>query len=182
MSMNRPARMLLPALVMIALGGALAACHKSESPVAQSGQNAPESTESAVSSDTSAPGGRLVLAVIAGRPSAAYIAWRNTGTAPVTITGVTIAGATSADMHETKGGAMLPLPKLTLAPGEEADFVPGGRHVMVYGLPASVKAGDSLTYALQLSDGSKLAGTLQVEAAGSAAGHDMGHDMSGMKM
>jgi len=168
---NRAALMLLAPL-------ALAACQKGQTP----DSSAARSTTQSEAAQASAPGGRLVLAVIAGHPSAAYIAWRNTGTAPATITGVQIAGASKAEMHETKEGAMLPLPDLTLAPGQEADFAPGGRHVMVYGLPASVKAGGKLAYTLLLADGRKLAGTLNVEEAGAPSNHDAGHDMAGMKM
>lgn len=170
MMKNRAALILLAPL-------ALAACQKGAMPAATS-QNDAETAQSTMAAKASAPGGRLVLAVIAGHPGAAYIAWRNTGTATATITGVEIAGASKAEMHETKGGAMLPLPTVALAPGEEANFAPGGRHVMVYGLPATVKAGGKLPYTLLLSDGSKLAGTLNVEEAGAASGHDM----SSMKM
>ena len=160
---------------------ALAACQKPQTPPADSQSSAVTAQSdagSAMEAQASAPGGRLVLPVIAGHPGAAYIAWRNTGTAPVTITGLEITGASKAEMHETKGGAMLPQPKLALAPGEEANFAPGGRHVMVYGLPAGAKAGDKLPYTLLLSDGSKLAGTLTVEEAGGGADSTMG----GMKM
>jgi copper(I)-binding protein len=162
---NRVALILLAPL-------ALAACQKTgpDSSATTSASEA-ETAQSTPQADA-APGGRLVLAVIAGRPSAAYIAWRNTGTAPVTITGVEIEGAQKAEMHETRGGAMVPLPKVALAPGEEAHFMPGGRHVMVFGLPVKVKVGDKLPYTLLLADGGKLAGTLSVEEAG--AGHDMG--------
>lgn len=181
MLMNRPAFFMLAPLALTMLAG----CHKEVAPTPETSQSTPDTAQTAVAQSTSAqssePAGRLVLAVIAGRPAAAYIAWRNTGTAPVTITGIEVASAKSADMHETKDGAMLPLPKLVLAPGEEANFAPGGRHVMVFGLPADVKAGDHLAYRLLLSDGSKLTGTLSVEAAG--ASHDMGaHDMSGHDM
>jgi copper(I)-binding protein len=171
MLMNRPALALLAPLALAALAG----CQKSAEPAAQSSQSAPETGASTEVVDSATPGGKLVLPVIAGHPAAAYIAWRNTGSAPVTITGIEIASAKSAELHETKGGAMLPLPKLTLKPGQDADFAPGGRHVMVFGLPTDVKAGDHLAYRLLLSDGTKVVGALSVETA-------MPHDMGGMKM
>lgn len=177
MVMNRPALLMLAPLALAALAG----CQKEAPPAPETNESAQTAVVDSSSAQSGEPGGRLVLPVIAGHPAAAYVAWRNTGTAPVTITGIEIASAKSAELHETKGGAMLPLPKLVLAPGEEANFAPGGRHVMVFGLPADVKAGDHLAYRLLLSDGAKLTGALSVETAG--ASHDMGgHDMGNMKM
>ncbi|MDE1917577.1 MAG: copper chaperone PCu(A)C [Sphingomonadales bacterium] len=159
---------------------ALAACQKGVQPPVSAdsgGQAAMAMSDSAMTGGamtgramtdaaTATPGGRLVLPIIAGHPAAAYIAWKNSGTAPVTITGITIDQAGKAEMHETKGGAMLPLSSLTLAPGEEANFAPGGRHVMVFDLSPGVKPGDSLNYVLILSDGTKDKGSFKVEKAG----------------
>jgi copper(I)-binding protein len=57
---------------------------------------------------------------------------------------VVISSAKSAEMHETKGTEMAPLPRLKLAPGDSTNFAPGGRHVMVFDLRKTVKAGDPL--------------------------------------
>ncbi|WP_206240308.1 copper chaperone PCu(A)C [Novosphingobium terrae] len=170
------ARFTLPLLAL----ASLAACHK--------GEEAPTSaavSESAAAptptAENTAPSGRLVLPVIPGRPAAAYVTWCNTGPAPVTITGVVISSAKTAEMHETKGTEMAPLPRLKLDPGDSTNFAPGGRHVMVFGLRKTVKAGDSIGFKLVLEDGRRLVGSLKVEAAGATpeAAHD---DMAGMKM
>lgn len=163
------------ALILIA-PLALAACQKDAQPAA----DAQSTAETEVSTDagsadqamsgmamaSTTPAGRLVLPVIAGHPAAAYIMWKNGGSAPVTITGIAIEGAKKAEMHQTKGGAMLPLASLTLKPGEEADFAPGGRHIMVFGLPATVKPGDTLAYTLTLSDGTSVKGQFMAEKPG----------------
>lgn len=175
------ARLTLPFLALVAL----AACGKSnEVPASTADDRAPDSAEvsSAAPAENAAPSGHLVLPIIAGRPAAAYVNWRNTGPAPVTITGVVISSAKTAEMHETRGTEMAPLPRLKLDPGDSTDFKPGGRHVMVFGLRKSVKAGDSIGFKLVLEDGRRLVGSLKVEAAGTA-GDGMDHgDMAGMKM
>ncbi|WP_157098647.1 copper chaperone PCu(A)C [Novosphingobium rosa] len=174
------ARFTLPLLAL----ASLAACHKGEEvPSSAAASESAVATPSAAASaaENAAPSGRLVLPVIPGHPAAAYFNWRNTGPAPVTITGIVLPSAKTAEMHETKGTAMAPLPRLKLDPGDSADFAPGGRHVMVFGLRKSVKVGDTLGFKLVLEDGRRLVGTLKVEAAG--GGHDMDHgDMAGMKM
>ncbi len=174
------ARLTLPLFALVAL----AACGGSKPDATPS--SADSVADTAVSSDpvpaeNAAPSGRLVLPIIPGHPAAAYFNWRNTGPAPVTITGVVLTAAKTAEMHETKGTEMAPLPRLKLDPGDSADFAPGGRHVMIFGLRKTVKAGDSVGFKLVLEDGRRLVGTLKVEAAGATpeAAHD---DMAGMKM
>jgi periplasmic copper chaperone A len=163
---------------------ALAACQKGDAPApaaSSEAEAASPAADSAASTLTDAPGGQLVLPAVPGHPAAAYIAWHNAGTGPATITGVSVDGAQKSEMHETKNGAMLPLASVDVAPGAQTDFAPGGRHVMVFGLPASIKAGDKVAYTLQLSDGSKLAGTLTAQAPGAAPAGNAG-GMGDMKM
>jgi copper(I)-binding protein len=179
------ARLTLPFLALVAL----TACGRTnDDPASVSGDDrvvdtaiSSDETPAPNTADNTAPSGRLVLPIIAGRPAAAYVSWRNTGPAPVTITGVVITAAKTAEMHETKGTEMAPLPRLKLDPGDSTNFAPGGRHVMVFGLRKTVKAGDSVGFKLVLEDGRRLVGTLKVEAAGATpeAAHD---DMAGMKM
>lgn len=181
------ARLTLPFFALVALtacGGSKPDAVASADDRAVDTAVSSDETPAANSAENAAPSGRLVLPIIPGRPAAAYVTWRNTGPAPVTITGVVISGAKSAEMHETKGTEMAPLPRLKLDPGDSTEFKPGGRHVMVFDLRKTVKAGDSVGFKLVLEDGRRLVGQLKVEAAGTAGGdHGMDHgDMAGMKM
>ena len=79
--------------------------------------------------------GRLVLPAVPGRPAAAYFTLRNPTPHAIEIRHIRIEGASGAEMHTSKGGEMLALPKVVLAPGAQQVFEPGGAHVMVFGPP-----------------------------------------------
>jgi len=124
--------------------------------------------------------GRLVLPAVTGNPGAAYFTLANQGNAPAVISTVAIDGAAQAEMHETTGTSMQPLPTVAIRAGGSAIFAPGGKHVMVFSLAPRLAPGTSTQITLTFSDGSKLSGPLKIEAAGASAS-DMG-DMAGMKM
>ncbi|WP_337192558.1 copper chaperone PCu(A)C [Novosphingobium silvae] len=161
-------------LATVALALALGGCGKApDSPT--------QTNEATVSGPDAKPGlaasdGKLVLPVIAGRPGAVYFTVRNDGSVPATLAGVHLAGASKAEMHQTKGGSMAPVESLPIDPGASVVFAPGGLHVMAFGLSDSVKAGGTTEMTLTFSDGDKLSMPLHVEAMGSegAGGHDMG--------
>lgn len=157
---------------------ALAAC-KQEAPAPEAGASAEASAKAAQAAETkeglSASAGKLVLPAVKGRPGAAYFMVSNSSGKPVTLTGVAIAGAGKAEMHETKGGEMAPLASADVQAGEMIMFERGGKHVMVFDLAPTIKAGDTAELTLSISDGSKLSVPLQVEAAG-GGGEAMDHD------
>ncbi|HWU01318.1 MAG TPA: copper chaperone PCu(A)C [Novosphingobium sp.] len=174
--MKRAPLAALPMLLM-------AACHQSPSAPAEAPSGTPSPEAAAAEAVTAQPAkglaimdGRLVLPMMAGHPGAAYFTLANPADAtPVAITSVAIAGAKSAEMHETKGGEMAPLPRAEVAPGASLAFAPGGRHVMVFGLPDTVKAGDTVDITLTTDKGATIAGKLKAEPMG-------GGDMDHMKM
>lgn len=161
--MRAPAYLLLSALL------ALGACHHRQE---QTAAPATEVKPGIVLSD-----GRLVLPAVKGNPAAAYFTVANQANAAAHVVQVTVAGAASAEMHETVGGAMRPTPVLDLAPGQHALFAPGGRHVMVFGLPATVKPGDKLEITLHFRSGHVATAQLVAESAG---GMDSMAGMPGM--
>ena len=143
---------------MLAAVLALGACHKAPTPDA-----APQTQVKAgiVLSD-----GRLVLPAVKGNPAAAYFTLANQAGAAAHVVKVEVAGASSAEMHETAGGQMRATPELDINPGQHMLFSPGGRHVMVFGLPASVKPGDKLELTLHFRSGHIATTQLKAESAG----------------
>lgn len=141
-----------------------------------------ESNQATLSGPDAKPGlaasdGKLVLPVIAGRPAAAYFTVRNDGAEPVTLAGVSVLGAEKAEMHQTNGGSMAAVESLPIDPGASVVFAPGGLHVMVFGLPETLKTGGNAEVTLTFSDGDKLSMPLRVESMGVDAGD---HGMEGM--
>jgi copper(I)-binding protein len=92
---------------------------------------------------------------------------------------VFVDGATKADMHETSGEAMKPLKGVDLAPSETVTFAPGGKHVMLSGIPGTWKPGDDPDVTLTFADGDKISAKAAVEKSRSADELDA---RSGMKM
>ena len=159
-------------LSILALAGALAACQQAE-------QSAPDGQESVISGPEAKPGlsldtGKLVLNAVDGRPAAAYFTLENRGAEAVELVSAHVEGAERTEMHETKGGTMAAIGSLTLAAGETAVFEPGGKHVMIFGLPTTITPGAPVEITLSFADGDKLSAPLQVEAAG-AMGHGAAH-------
>ena len=79
---------------------------------------------------------------------------------------VFVEGAGKAEMHETKGGKMEPLNWAEIAPGATVTFERGGKHVMLFDLADTVKAGGTAEMTLTFSGGDKLSTPLRVETAG----------------
>lgn len=140
---------------------ALAACSQAPKPPAPSGGPA-------------VSGGKLVLPAVSGNPGVAYFTVKNEGAQPESLAGVSVQGASKAEMHETEGNSMSPLTTVTLGPGATATFEPGGKHVMIFGVSKSLKPGDTAELTLFFSGGKTIFGPLRVEAAGA------GGDMAGM--
>jgi periplasmic copper chaperone A len=109
--------------------------------------------------------GQLSLPAVMGNPGAAYFTLTNSG-APATLAAVSVSGAEKSEMHETTGGSMAPIAPLTLKAGETVTFARGGKHVMVFGLNASITVGNKAEITLIFADGDKLSAPLEVLAAG----------------
>ena len=91
--------------------------------------------------------------------SAAYFTVKNTGKTADVLTGAACACAATAAVHETKavGGVsrMLPTGPLTLAPGGQLTLRPGGLHLMLTGLKAPIKAGETVRVTLVFAKAGK---------------------------
>lgn len=109
---------------------------------------------------------QLNLPAVSGNPGAAYFTLSNGGSDAVTLAAVSIAGAQKAEMHEMAAGTMAPLAAVTLKGGETIKFARGGKHVMVFGLDATIAVGSKPEMTLTFADGDKLSAPLEVLAPG----------------
>ena len=116
------------------------------------------------------------LAAVPGRPAAGYFTLA--ATAPATLTGVTSPVA-RIELHDATmvGGVMHmdALRSLPVAAGQTLRFAPGGRHLMLFDLIASVRPGTTVPLTFAFADGS----TVRVDAAVRGPGSDA---MPGMPM
>jgi copper(I)-binding protein len=98
--------------------------------------------------------------------AAAYMTLRNTGTTPITVTGVESPIAGHAMIHETKveGGQskMRPHEQLAIAPGATVKLQPGGLHVMMHDLKQPLTVGEKVPLVIQLSGGGTVEATATV--------------------
>lgn len=162
----KPARLLAILAPLAAL--ALTACQQqAEAPADKNPDGKP---------GLGASDGMLVLPAVKGNPGAGYFTLNNGSGKAVTLAGVSIEAAQSAEMHETKDGKMSSLDQVDLAPGATVKFAPGGKHVMAFNLKPEIATGSVVEMTLTFSDGDKLSAPLKVMAAGSAiADHGADH-------
>ena len=114
------------------------------------------------------------LPAVAGRPGAAY--FTVTGGAQATsLVAVSSPAAIRAEIHEMKHeGAMMtmaPVKDVAIAAGERIEFKSGGKHVMLYDLSPSVRAGGTIPLRLSVADGKTIEVNAAVRAPGDAADH-----------
>ncbi|GGD51366.1 copper chaperone PCu(A)C [Erythrobacter arachoides] len=137
---------------------------------------APEVADAAADGDCVAgiavTDGWLSLPGVAGNPAAAYFTITNTGTQPWTIRGADLLGAQGAMLHETSEWSrqedMQELVQQSVEPGETLAFAPGGKHVMVMGLPADMVAGGQGEITLTDVRGDKCSFPVEIRAPGDA--------------
>ncbi len=150
---------------------ALSACGKQEAPQPQATETAaPEAKPGLAAAEA-----RLVLPAVSGNPGAAYFMLDNRTAKAVRIAAVAIDGAAKVEMHQTKGGSMSGVDAAEVAAGTSIAFAPGKLHVMAFTLDPKLKAGGTTEMTLTFADGDKLSVPLQIEAAGSMAGHGDAH-------
>lgn len=112
----------------------------------------------------------------AGNTGAAYFTLTNSGPADQLI-GVSTPIAASAGVHETidDGGVMRmrPVASLALPPGKPVTLRPGAYHVMLIGLKAPLKVGDSFPLTLSFAHAAPMTVTVtvRVQPAGSGMGN-----------
>jgi len=115
----------------------------------------------------------------AAKTGAIYLTITNKGTAPDTLEGkASSPAAKDADVHEMKMVnnvmEMRPVPSLTIPPGKSVVFEPNGYHVMLTGLKAPLKEGQSVPLTLTFAH----AGPVQVTASVAKVGAMHAGEMS----
>lgn len=119
----------------------------------------------------------------AGTTGAAYFTLTNNGP-PDQLIGASTPIAASADLHETINDngvmRMRPVTAIALAPGKTVTFSPGGYHVMLTGLKAPLKAGDSFPLTLSFAHAQPITVTVKVQTGSTGMGHPSMPGMPGM--
>lgn len=104
------------------------------------------------------------LPVVSGRPGAAYFTVKG-GAQATSLVAVSSPVAIRAEMHEMKqeGGmmTMAPLKDVAIPAGGTVEFKSGGKHVMLFDISPSVRAGGTIPLRLSFADGK----TIEVNAA-----------------
>jgi copper(I)-binding protein len=121
----------------------------------------------------------------AGSSGAVYFTVTDKG-APDQLVGATTPVAATAGVHETIDDhgvmKMRPVPSLALEPGKPVTLKPGGYHIMLTGLKAPLKAGDSFPLTLTFARAAPVTVTAKVEAmSGPAQNHGAMQGMPGMR-
>ena len=111
------------------------------------------------------------LAPVAGRPAAGYFMIMGSRKAD-RLLGVDAPKPIRVEMHETKmaGGAMTmaPLASLAVGPNAHIMFEPGGKHLMLYDVPATVKAGGKIKLTFRFEKTGPVTVDADVRSAGDA--------------
>ena len=142
-------------LLAIVAGGlalALTACGSNEpqpSP-SEAAQPSPDAPPGITLSDA-----RIQLPLVFGRPGAAYFTLSQANGAPRKIVGVTVEMAARAEMHQTKGGTMVPVSEVEVGPGKTIKFAPGGYHVMLFDLDPKLRFAKNAELTVTFDGGDK---------------------------
>jgi copper(I)-binding protein len=109
------------------------------------------------------------LAAVSGNPAAAYFTIRG-GKEPTRLIAIDSTAAGSTELHQSmKAGDMASMQRVdgvdVPAHGTVA-FAPGGYHVMLFGVGAQVKPGDTMPLVARFAKGDPVGMTAKVVAAG----------------
>jgi copper(I)-binding protein len=147
----------------------------------------PSAAQTAMAQTT--PGSTIEIAhpfaratAVTAKTGAAYFTIVNTGTSDDRLIAASSPIAEKAELHSTiddKGVMrMRPLAAIEVKAGGRVELKPGGMHLMLTGLKAPLKVGQSFPLTLTFEKAGAVAVTVSVEKAGAMGGHDM----PGMKM
>jgi copper(I)-binding protein len=114
--------------------------------------------------------GWVRLPPVQGHPAAAYFEIHG-GSVDETLIAVDSPVALHAAMHESMSSngmeSMAPLKQVAVPAGKTVKFVPGGKHVMLFGLNPAVKPGGTVGLRFVFADGKEM--TYQAKAIAASA-------------
>jgi periplasmic copper chaperone A len=112
------------------------------------------------------------------KTGAIYLTLTNTGTTPDTLTAISTPAADKADLHEMKIQnnimEMRPVAALPIAPGQTVTLEPSGYHIMLTGLKAPLKEGDTIPLTLTFEHAAKQDVTASVTKLGAMRAGETG--------
>lgn len=113
------------------------------------------------------------------RPGVVYLGIHNLGDAADRLLGARAAGAEAVELHkaEEKGGMMTmrPVEAIEIPAGGMAHLGPGGFHLMLFGLPAPLRPGETLELTLEFERAGAVPVSVPVMRDGPAQGDGYGH-------
>ena len=112
------------------------------------------------------------LAAVPGRPAAGYFTLHG-GRADTKLVGVSVAGVPRVELHLSRmtAGDMMTMdatPSVDLPAGAALPFAPGGRHAMLFDVPATLTPGKSATMTFRFADGQSAVAEAKVMSAGAS--------------
>ena len=113
------------------------------------------------------------LPAVSGRPGAAYFDLHG-GPSGTTLVGVASGAAERAELHESMQGSggmmtMAPIEQVAVPAGGTVAFAPGGKHVMLYGLSDTLRAGETAPLTFRFADGAQVQTRATIVSAGDPA-------------
>jgi copper(I)-binding protein len=110
------------------------------------------------------------LAAVPGRPAAGYFTLHG-GRADTKLVGVSVAGVPRVELHLSRmtAGDMMTMdatPAVDLPAGAALSFAPGGRHAMLFDVPAALTPGKTATMTFRFADGQTAVAEAKVVSAG----------------
>lgn len=122
------------------------------------------------------------------RPSATangaiYLEIENTGAAPDKLVAASTPAAAKAELHthlmEGNVARMRPVDAIEVSPGSATVLRPGGLHIMLMGLKAPLKDGDSVALTLTFENAGKVDLTVPVQRSAGGGMNHGGHGATG---
>ena len=112
----------------------------------------------------------LALPPVAGNPAAIYFSLENGTDRTAVVRRADVENAERAELHDVMEWedemTMTEMGQIAIPPGESLSFEPGGKHVMAFGLPETMAAGDMAEVTLTMVGGDKLSFPARAQAAG----------------
>ena len=117
---------------------------------------------------------RVQLPAVSGRPGVAYFTVSQASGPPRSIAAVAVEMAGRTEMHETikvgEAMTMRPVVAIPLESGKSVEFVPGGKHIMLFDLDPKLRFQDSVELTVTFDGGDKATARAKVTTVNTMEG------------